>query len=43
MRPAMQSDQPLDLAVFESLEPRLELLVEDLLWWARALSTARGV
>jgi len=33
-----QSD---DLAPFAPLEPRLKLLTEDLLWWTRALATAR--
>jgi NAD(P)H-dependent FMN reductase len=41
MRPAMQSD-PVDIQVFDPLEPKLTLLVEDLLWWAQALATARN-
>jgi NAD(P)H-dependent FMN reductase len=40
MRPAMQSDHPVDLRVFEALESKLDLLVKDLLWWAQALKTA---
>jgi NAD(P)H-dependent FMN reductase len=40
MRPAMQAEY--DPAVFESLRPRLELLGDDLAWWAKALAAARS-
>ncbi|GIF26783.1 NAD(P)H-dependent FMN reductase [Actinoplanes tereljensis] len=33
--------QTADQAIFSPLEPRLELLTEDLLWWAAALRAAR--
>jgi NAD(P)H-dependent FMN reductase len=38
--PALQSN-PLDTAVFAPLEPRLEKLATDLVWWAGALKAAR--
>jgi NAD(P)H-dependent FMN reductase len=41
MRPALQSGDPVDIAVFEPLEPKLVLLIEDLLWWGHALAAAR--
>jgi NAD(P)H-dependent FMN reductase len=40
MRPAMQSDY--DPALFESLLPKLQVLGDDLAWWAKALATARS-
>jgi NAD(P)H-dependent FMN reductase len=43
MRPAMSSGDPVDVGVFEPLEPKLALLVEELLWWAHALAAARSV
>jgi NAD(P)H-dependent FMN reductase len=41
MRPAMSVDVG-DAAPFESLEPKLELLVDELIWWTNALKTARA-
>jgi NAD(P)H-dependent FMN reductase len=41
MRPAMNAEV-FDPAVFEPLKPRLDLLIDDLLWWAGALATARA-
>lgn len=38
---AMQSN-PLDTAVFAPLEPRLEKLATDLVWWAEALKAGRS-
>ncbi len=43
MRPAMAAPSPVDPAVFAELEPRADLLVEDLVWWARALQSARAL
>jgi NAD(P)H-dependent FMN reductase len=40
MRPAMQADY--DPALFESLLPKLQVLGDDLAWWAKALATARS-
>ena len=40
MVPAMKAD-PFDPGLFVPLEPRLELLITDLLWWSDALATAR--
>jgi NAD(P)H-dependent FMN reductase len=40
MRPVRESD-PLDLELFASLDPRLDTLVTDLLWWTEALAAAR--
>jgi NAD(P)H-dependent FMN reductase len=40
MRPAMQVDY--DPALFESLLPKLQVLGDDLAWWAKALATARS-
>ena len=31
-----------DLSVFELLQPKLDLLIDDLLWWAKALTDARN-
>ncbi|MCW2798949.1 MAG: NAD(P)H-dependent oxidoreductase [Aeromicrobium sp.] len=39
---AMREDGADPLQVLAPLDPRLELLVTDLLWWADALSTARA-
>jgi NAD(P)H-dependent FMN reductase len=41
MRPARNAEG-FDPAVFQPLQPRLELLTEDLLWWAEALAAARA-
>lgn len=38
--PALQSN-PIDIAVFAPLEPRLEKLAADLVWWATALKAGR--
>lgn len=42
MLPVMQADDPLDLDLFASLEPRLTMLADDLHWWTKALAAARG-
>jgi NAD(P)H-dependent FMN reductase len=42
MRPVMQQEGPPDIELFASLDPRLETALEDLVWWARALTSARG-
>jgi NAD(P)H-dependent FMN reductase len=39
--PARQLTDPTDTTAFAPLEPRLKILVEDLLWWAQALAAAR--
>ena len=41
MRPVRASD-PIDVELFASLDPRLDTLAADLVWWAKALATARG-
>jgi NAD(P)H-dependent FMN reductase len=41
MRPAMMAES-FSPAMFESLDARLEMVVEQLLWWTIALSTARN-
>jgi NAD(P)H-dependent FMN reductase len=41
MRPAMNAEV-FDPVVFEPLKPRLDLLIDDLLWWAAALAKARA-
>jgi NAD(P)H-dependent FMN reductase len=41
MRPAMQSGDPAGEGIFAPLQPRLELLADDLAWWARTLAVAR--
>jgi NAD(P)H-dependent FMN reductase len=41
MRPAMSVDAG-DPSPFQSLEPKLELLVDELAWWAKALKAARA-
>jgi NAD(P)H-dependent FMN reductase len=40
MRPAMMAEV-FAPAMFETLDPRLELLVNDLVWWTNALKSAR--
>ena len=42
MRAIFQADDPNDPALFAPLEPRLEMLADDLAWWMRALATARA-
>jgi NAD(P)H-dependent FMN reductase len=37
-----QADDPADLSPFAPLAPRLDLLADDLAWWAAALATARA-
>ncbi len=39
--PALRSPEPFDPTLLDALEPKLTLLADDLLWWARALKTAR--
>jgi NAD(P)H-dependent FMN reductase len=39
---AIRQDASTAAGIFESLEPRLELLLTDLRWWASALHTARA-
>jgi NAD(P)H-dependent FMN reductase len=39
---AIRQDESAAIGIFESLEPRLELLLGDLHWWASALHTARA-
>jgi NAD(P)H-dependent FMN reductase len=38
---ARRGDDPTDTSVFAPLEPRLELLADDLAWWTAALKDAR--
>ena len=40
MRPAMTSEE-FTPALFESLDARLEMMIEELVWWATALKNAR--
>ena len=40
MLPVMKAEE-FTTSLFESLDPRLELLTNDLVWWATALKTAR--
>ncbi|HEY5032328.1 MAG TPA: NAD(P)H-dependent oxidoreductase [Actinomycetes bacterium] len=40
--PARQAPEPFDTDVFASLDPRLALLADDLVWWAKALAAARA-
>ncbi len=40
MRPAMRADG-YDASLFESLEPKLQLLADELAWWTKALAAAR--
>ena len=42
MIPARQASDSHDLSVFEPLQPRLALLIDDLRWWANALTDARN-
>jgi NAD(P)H-dependent FMN reductase len=42
VRPVRAAEEPLDIELFASLDPRLELLVSDLVWWADALRIARA-
>jgi NAD(P)H-dependent FMN reductase len=38
---ASQASEPFDPSVFAMLQPKLEKMVDDLLWWTQALATAR--
>lgn len=40
MRPAMTAET-FTTDIFESLEPRLEMMIDELVWWADALKVAR--
>jgi hypothetical protein len=42
MRPVMAAGD-YDASLFASLEPKLQLLADDLAWWAKALAGARAV
>jgi NAD(P)H-dependent FMN reductase len=42
MLPAMRAPDPFDTDVFAPLEPRLQTLGDDLIWWATALAAARA-
>jgi NAD(P)H-dependent FMN reductase len=42
MRAILGSDHPEDPGHFASLEPRLAMMADDLVWWMRALATARA-
>jgi NAD(P)H-dependent FMN reductase len=42
MIPARQAEGPFDPEVFASLDERLDTVVDDLVWWAKALSRARA-
>jgi NAD(P)H-dependent FMN reductase len=37
-----QAPDPTDVSLFAALEPRLDLLADDLAWWMRALASARA-
>jgi NAD(P)H-dependent FMN reductase len=37
-----QAPDPADLSLFAPLEPRLDMLADDLVWWMRALASARA-
>jgi NAD(P)H-dependent FMN reductase len=39
---ARQSGDPTDVSMFAALDPRLELLADDLAWWTAALADARA-
>jgi NAD(P)H-dependent FMN reductase len=39
---ARQAADPTDISFFASLEPRLDLLADDLAWWMQALASARA-
>jgi NAD(P)H-dependent FMN reductase len=38
---ASRASEPFDPSVFSPLQPKLEKLADDLLWWIDALATAR--
>jgi len=40
MRPAMMAEE-FDLEIFAPLDERLEILINDLTWWTKALKAAR--
>jgi NAD(P)H-dependent FMN reductase len=40
MRPAMTAEE-FTTDIFESLNPRLEMMIDELVWWANALKVAR--
>jgi NAD(P)H-dependent FMN reductase len=42
MIPARTAEDPTDVTVFAPLEQKFELMVDDLLWWTRALAEARS-
>jgi NAD(P)H-dependent FMN reductase len=42
MVPAMKAEGPFDPELFASLDERLDLVLTDLVWWARALTDARA-
>ena len=42
MVPARQAADVSDTSAFAPLEPRLKLLVDDLIWWTAALAAARA-
>ena len=37
-----RAPEPADLSLFAPLEPRLDLLADDLAWWMKALASARS-
>jgi hypothetical protein len=39
--PQATPEGPLDVELLAPLDPRLEMLVTEMLWWTRALATAR--
>jgi NAD(P)H-dependent FMN reductase len=39
---ARQASDPNDLSIFDSLEPKLALLIDDLRWWVETLNTGRN-
>jgi NAD(P)H-dependent FMN reductase len=43
MRPVIQAQDTFDVELFAALDPRLDTLVADLLWWAAALRHAHAV
>jgi NAD(P)H-dependent FMN reductase len=43
MVPAMRAPEPFDHSVFAPLEPKLGVLMEDLLWWTLTLSAGRAL
>ena len=42
MIPLIRGEDPDDLSPLQNLVPKLDLLVDDLAWWARALATPRS-